>query len=94
VITPDGRCRASTIRPTNFDVVQSNAQGDTVLPVDDRVMPFLKTEDPAMEVFPMVNNSDGANWVGDIVGFLNNPDARTLSASRPRNFSRPATIAA
>jgi len=56
--------------------VQSNAQGSTVLPVDDRVMPFLKVEDPSMEVFPMVNNYDGANWVGDIVGFLNNPDAR------------------
>ena len=26
-------------------------------------MPFLKAEDPSMEVFPMVNNSDGANWV-------------------------------
>ena len=32
-------------------------------------MPFLKTEDPGMEVFPMVNNFDGANWVGGIVRF-------------------------
>ena len=58
-------------------------------------MPFLKTEDPAMEVFPMVNNSDGANWVGDIVGFLNNPGrsrtfpaaGRAISVVRP--LSRP-----
>ena len=83
VITADGRLQGVDDQTNKlFDVVQSNvqsnAQGDTVLPVDDRVMPFLKTEDPAMEVFPMVNNSDGANWVGDIVGFLNNPDARAL----------------
>jgi cellulose synthase/poly-beta-1,6-N-acetylglucosamine synthase-like glycosyltransferase/peptidoglycan/xylan/chitin deacetylase (PgdA/CDA1 family) len=53
-------------------------QGSTVFPVDDRVMPFLKTEDPGMEVFPMVNNFDGANWVGSVVDFLNNPGARAL----------------
>ncbi len=76
-----GGCRASTIRRTNTStslVTTKQGQGSTVLPVDDLVMPFLKTEDPAMEVFPMVNNSDGSNWVGDIVGFLNNPDARGL----------------
>jgi cellulose synthase/poly-beta-1,6-N-acetylglucosamine synthase-like glycosyltransferase/spore germination protein YaaH/peptidoglycan/xylan/chitin deacetylase (PgdA/CDA1 family) len=83
VLTADGRLQGVDDQTNKyFDVVQSNAQnnaqGSTVLPVDDRVMPFLKTEDPAMEVFPMVNNSDGANWVGDIVGFLNNPDARAL----------------
>jgi cellulose synthase/poly-beta-1,6-N-acetylglucosamine synthase-like glycosyltransferase/spore germination protein YaaH/peptidoglycan/xylan/chitin deacetylase (PgdA/CDA1 family) len=83
VITADGRLQGVDDQTNKyFDVVQTNvqnnAQGDTVLPVDDRVMPFLKTEDPAMEVFPMVNNSDGANWVGDIVGFLNSPDARAL----------------
>ena len=61
-------------------------QGSTVLPVDDRVMPFLKTEDPSMEVFPMVNNSDGANWVGDIVGFLNNPEARARFRQQAAQF--------
>jgi cellulose synthase/poly-beta-1,6-N-acetylglucosamine synthase-like glycosyltransferase/spore germination protein YaaH/peptidoglycan/xylan/chitin deacetylase (PgdA/CDA1 family) len=66
----------NNVQSTVQSNVQSNAQGSTVLPVDDRVMPFLKVEDPSMEVFPMVNNYDGANWVGDIVGFLNNPDAR------------------
>jgi cellulose synthase/poly-beta-1,6-N-acetylglucosamine synthase-like glycosyltransferase/spore germination protein YaaH/peptidoglycan/xylan/chitin deacetylase (PgdA/CDA1 family) len=73
VTTADGRLQGVEDQTNKlFDVIQ----GDTVLPVDDRVMQFLKTEVPGMEVFPMVNNSDGANWVGDIVGFLNNPDAR------------------
>src|SRR5579859_7029986 len=80
VFTPDGRLQGVDDQTNKFfDVVQSS----TVLPVDDRVMPFLKAENPGMEVFPMVNNSDGANWVGDIVGFLNNPDARA-------NFRRQA----
>ena len=38
-------------------------------------MKFLKSEDTGMEVFPMVNNSDGMNWV-DITSFLNDADAR------------------
>jgi peptidoglycan-N-acetylglucosamine deacetylase len=74
VVTPDGRLQAVDDQTNKlFDVVHD----DVVRPVDDRVMPFLNAEDTSMEVFPMVNNSDGANWVGDdIVGFLNNPDAR------------------
>ena len=73
VLTADGRLQSVDEQTSKyFDVVQ----GNTVLPVDDRVMPFLKTEDPSMEVFPMVNNSDGANWIGDVTEFLNNPDAR------------------
>src|ERR1700722_9480130 len=56
-----------------FDVIQ----GSTIHPVDDKVMPFLKSENTGMEVFPMVNNSDGVNWV-DITSFLNNPDSRAL----------------
>src|SRR5579859_1386598 len=80
VLTSDGRLQAVDDQTNKyFDLIQ----GSTVLPVDDRVMPFLKAENPGMEVFPMVNNSDGANWVGDIVGFLNNPDARA-------NFRRQA----
>ena len=26
-------------------------------------MPFLKSEETGMEVFPMVNNFDGTDWV-------------------------------
>ncbi len=91
VLTTDGRIQGVDDQTNKyFDVVQNNvqnnAQGSTVLPVDDRVMPFLKAEDPAMEVFPMVNNSDGANWVGEIVGFLNNPDARALFRKQAVQF--------
>jgi cellulose synthase/poly-beta-1,6-N-acetylglucosamine synthase-like glycosyltransferase/spore germination protein YaaH/peptidoglycan/xylan/chitin deacetylase (PgdA/CDA1 family) len=82
VFTPDGRIQGVDDQTNKyFDVVQ----GERVLPVDDRVMPFLKTEDPAMEVFPMVNNSDGANWV-DVSQFLNNPDARALFRKQAGQF--------
>src|SRR5580693_5171637 len=75
VLTPDGRLQGVDDQTNKFfDVVQSNR----VRPVDDKVMPFLKTEDPAMEVFPMVNNFDGAEWVGAITDFLNNPAARAV----------------
>ena len=74
VLTPDGRLQAIDEDNSKFfDVVQ----GTSVHLVDSKVMPFLKAEDTDMEVFPMVNNSDGANWV-DISAFLNDPDARTL----------------
>jgi cellulose synthase/poly-beta-1,6-N-acetylglucosamine synthase-like glycosyltransferase/spore germination protein YaaH/peptidoglycan/xylan/chitin deacetylase (PgdA/CDA1 family) len=83
VLTADGRLQGVDDQTNKyFDVVQ----GSTVLPVDDRVMPFLKTEDPAMEVFPIVNNFDGANWVGEIAGFLNNPSARALFRQQASQF--------
>ncbi len=71
-ITPDGRLQ-SIDEQTNkfFDVMQDS----TVRSVDDKVMPFLKSEETGMEVFPMVNNFDGTDWV-DVSAFLNNPDAR------------------
>src|SRR5579859_328680 len=59
VLTADGRLQGVDDQTNKyFDIIQNN----TVLPVDDRVMPFLKAEDPGMEVFPIVNNFDGANW--------------------------------
>ena len=74
VLDSDGRLQAVDDQTNKFfDVVQSGK----VLPVDDRVMPFLKSESAAMEVFPMVNNFDGAQWVQNITGFLNSPDARS-----------------
>src|SRR5436190_21193459 len=51
-------------------------QGVTVRSVDDKVMPFVKSEDTGMEVFPVVQNFDGTDWI-DISAFLNDPDART-----------------
>jgi len=55
-----------------FNVVQDGK----VHPVDDEVMPFLKTEDTGMEVFPLVNNFDETEWKPEIAGFLMNPAAR------------------
>src|SRR6266545_616300 len=51
VLTPDGRLQ-SVDEQTNklFNVVQ----GVTVRSVDDKVMPFVKSEDTGMEVFPVV----------------------------------------
>src|ERR1700740_3015240 len=83
VLTADGRLQGVDDQTNKyFDVVQ----GSTVLPIDDQVMPFLKNEDPSMEVFPMVNNSDGANWVEDIVDFLNDPDARARFREQASQF--------
>jgi len=82
VFTPDGHLQGVDDQTNRwFDVVQ----GDRVLPVDAQVMPFLKAEDPGMEVFPMVNNSDGANWV-DVSDFLNNPDSRALFRRQAAQF--------
>jgi peptidoglycan-N-acetylglucosamine deacetylase len=82
VFTPDGRLQGVDDQTNKyFDVVQ----GESVRPVDDRVMPFLKTEDPGMEVFPMVNNSDGTNWI-NVTEFLNNPDARALFRKQAGQF--------
>src|SRR5436305_4911896 len=82
VLTPDGRLQAVDDQTNKyFDVIQ----GKAALPVDDRVMPFLKNEDPGMEVFPMVNNSDGSDWV-DISDFLNSPDARAVFRRQVAQF--------
>ncbi|HEV2696967.1 MAG TPA: glycosyltransferase [Terriglobales bacterium] len=72
VLTPDGHLQ-SVDEQTNkpFDVIQSG----TVHSVDDKVMAFLKSEDTGTEVFPLVNNFDGTNWI-DISEFLNDADAR------------------
>ncbi len=74
VLTPDGHLQGVTSETNlHFDIVQ----GETVRPVDDKVMPFLKAENTGMEVFPMVNNFNGTDWV-KITNFLNDPDARAL----------------
>src|ERR1700722_10190803 len=75
VLTPDGHLQGVDDQTNKFfDVIQNNR----ARAVDDRVMPFVKAEDPSMEVFPMVNNFNGSEWVGQITDFLNNPVARAL----------------
>ena len=73
VLAQDGHLRGedSQTKKKFFEVIQ----GGVVHSVDDKVMPFLKSEDTGTEVFPLVNNFDGDNWI-DISGFLRDPDAR------------------
>src|SRR5437867_6257297 len=73
VVTHDGRLHGTDLETNKFfDVVQ----GPVVHAVDDKVMSFLKSEDTGLEVFPMVNNFDGTNWMSGIGAFLNDPEAR------------------
>src|SRR5258708_4085279 len=83
VLTADGRLQGVDDQTNKFfDVIQ----GNTTRSVDDRVMPLLKAEDNSMEVFPMVNNFDGRNWVGGITQFLNDPEARGLFRHQAAQF--------
>ena len=71
MLTVDGHLQgvdSETNKP--FDVVQNGV----VHSVDYKVMSFLKSEDTGTEVFPLVNNFDGTNWI-DISAFLNDPGA-------------------
>jgi cellulose synthase/poly-beta-1,6-N-acetylglucosamine synthase-like glycosyltransferase/spore germination protein YaaH/peptidoglycan/xylan/chitin deacetylase (PgdA/CDA1 family) len=73
VLTPDGHLQGVDPETNNmFDVVH----GQTVHPVDEKVMPFLKAEDTEMEVFPVVQNFDGTDFVPGVSAFLMDPQAR------------------
>ena len=82
VLTPDGRIQGVD-NETNryFDVVQNGV----VRPVDYKVMNFLKSEQTGTEVFPLVNNFDGVNWI-DISDFLNDPEARSRFRQQVATF--------
>src|SRR6266568_7977282 len=74
VLAQDGHLRGedSQTKKKFFEVIQ----GGVVHSVDDKVMPFLKSEDTGTEVFPLVNNFDGDNWI-DISGFLRDANAHS-----------------
>jgi peptidoglycan-N-acetylglucosamine deacetylase len=73
-LTPDGHLQGVDAETNKFfDLISKNGQVHTV---DEKVMPFLKQEDTGMEVFPMVNNFNGTDWVTAIADVLNHPDAR------------------
>jgi peptidoglycan-N-acetylglucosamine deacetylase len=78
VLTPDGHLQAVDEETnTLFDVIQRQKnQSQRVRTIDSKVMPFLKSEDTDMEVFPVVQNFDGTDFVPGIANFLNNPQAR------------------
>ena len=83
VLTPDGSLRG--INPddnTFFDVVTPAG----IHSPDNRVMNFLQTEDAQMEVFPLVNNFDGNEWVPGIGAFLSNPVARSRFRQQVNSF--------
>src|SRR5215469_1377352 len=82
VLSADGRL-VSVDEQTNkpFSVVQNGG----VRAVDDKVMAFLRTEDGGPEVFPLVNNFDGTNWI-DISAFLNDALARARFRTETETF--------
>ncbi len=87
VLSPDGHLQAADPETnTMFDVVQSNAvHGQTIRLVDPKVMTFLKAEGTGTEVFPVVQNFDGTDFVPGVADFLNNPEARA-------NFRREISL--
>src|SRR6266849_5383196 len=74
VLTPDGNLLGADETNKLFSVVQ----GNTVHPVDDKVMPFLKTEKANVDVFPQINNFDPTQrvWLTNVGQFLNNAASR------------------
>src|SRR4051812_26896335 len=82
VLTPDGHLQGEDPETVKFfDVIQ----GSTVHVVDDKVMPFLRSEDTGMEVFPLVNNFDGTDWI-NVAAFLQDPQARARFRSEIDQF--------
>ncbi len=57
VLTPDGRLQGVSPDNRQFDVIS----GSKILPVDEKVMPFLKSVKAETEVFPLVNNFDAVS---------------------------------
>ena len=74
VLTPDGHLQSTTYENKLFDVFGASG----FQPVDDKVMPFLKTSAAEMEVFPLVNNFDPVSndFVPGIAAFFANHAAR------------------
>src|SRR5438132_4861291 len=82
VLTADGHLQGEDPETIKFfDVIQ----GSAIHTVDVKVMPFVKSEDTGMEVFPLVNNFDGSQWI-DIAGFLNNPESRARFREQVAGF--------
>jgi peptidoglycan-N-acetylglucosamine deacetylase len=74
VLGPEGNLQSPNEANELFRVVESGR----VRPVDDRVMPFLKSEKADVEVFPLINNYNPATkeWWTDVGKFLRDPAAR------------------
>src|SRR5215469_9213882 len=74
VLSPEGNLQSLDADNQLFQVVPNNI----VHPVDDKVMPFLKSEKAETEVFPLINNFDPVRkiWLPNIGEFLNDAGAR------------------
>ncbi len=76
VLTADGRLQAVTELNTLYNVVDDKGKA---LPIDEKVMAFLKSEKAQTEVFPLVNNYDSVDnkWDPDLTAkFMADPEAR------------------
>src|SRR5215471_21303531 len=67
VLTPDGNLQSPDENNQLFQVVQNNVARK----VDDKVMPFLKSEKAETEVFPLINNFDPVRklWLTNVGDF-------------------------
>jgi cellulose synthase/poly-beta-1,6-N-acetylglucosamine synthase-like glycosyltransferase/peptidoglycan/xylan/chitin deacetylase (PgdA/CDA1 family)/spore germination protein YaaH len=85
VLTADGRLQSATELNTLFDVIDSEGKP---LPIDEKVMSFLKGEKAQTEVFPLVNNFDPTTnkWNPDTVKFLGDQQARTRFINEVMKF--------
>ncbi len=76
VLTADGRLQSVTETNVLFDLMDEQGKPR---PVDDKVMPFLRSEKAQTEVLPLVNNFDPIlnQWQPDVTAkFLGDPAAR------------------
>ncbi len=76
VLTADGRLQSVTETNVLFELMDNKGKPR---PVDDKVMPFLKSEKAQMDVLPLVNNFDPISnqWQPDVTAkFLADPAAR------------------
>ena len=75
-LTADGRLQSVTETNVLFDLMDDKGKPRQV---DDKVMPFLRSEKAQMEVLPLVNNFDPISnqWQPDVTAkFLGDPAAR------------------
>ena len=74
VLTPDGHLQAVTELNTLYPVMKDGKPAN----IDPKVMQFLKQENAAVEVLPLVNNFDPITneWKAEIGGFLADPAGR------------------
>ncbi len=75
-LTADGRLQSVTEENKLFDLMDDKGKPR---PVDDKVMPYLKSEKAATDVLPLVNNFDPVTneWRPEVTAaFMANPEAR------------------